>query len=188
MPAPLFTADVAAARNPAGWTRPPQLLALYEVDPIRRRDVLVYRVGESITPVAATNANERSPVLSPDGKWIAYVSDASGRDEVYIKALDGSTEPLQLTSGGAVEPVWTREGLFYREGDRMMLSAIQSGAPGAIREIFEGQFERDPGANAAAYDVDSRGNFIMLKSALMPRELRVVQNWTTELVSYFRKP
>jgi eukaryotic-like serine/threonine-protein kinase len=187
-PTPLFTADVAAARNPAGWTRPPHLLAFYEVDAIRRRDVLVYRVGESITPAAATNANERSPVPSPDGKWIAYVSDASGSDEVYVKALDGSAEPLQLTSGGAVEPVWTREGVFYREGGRMMLSAIQSGVPGMIREIFEGQFERDPGGNAAAYDVDRRGNFIMLKSTLMTRELRVVQNWTTELVNYLRKP
>ena len=99
------------------------------------------------------------------------------------QALDGSMEPLQLTIGGAVEPVWTREGLFYREGDRMMLVALHSGAPGAPREIFEGHFERDPGANAAAYDVDSRGNFIMLKSALMPRELRVVQNWGTELLN-----
>ena len=119
--------------------------------------MLVYRVGESIAPVAATNANERSPVPSPDGKWIAYVSDTSGRDEIYLKGLDGSAEPLQLTSGGAVEPLWTREGIFYREGGRMMLSAIRSGVPGTIREIFEGQFERDPGANAAAYDVDRRG-------------------------------
>ena len=73
---------------------------------------------------------------------------------------------ISADNGGAVEPVWTREGLFYREGDRMMLVAIRSGAPGELREIFEGQFERDPGANAAAYDVDRRGNFIMLKSAL----------------------
>jgi len=197
---PLFTADVAppstlrgfgeasAARNPAGWTRAPQLLALYEVNPIGRRDVLVYRAGKSITPVAATNANERSPALSPDGKWIAYVSDASGRDEIHIKILDGSMEPLQLTIGGAVEPVWTREGLFYRERDRMMLVALHSGAPVALREIFEGHFEREPGANAAAYDIDSRGNFIMLKSTLMPRELRVVQNWGTELLNHLGKP
>ena len=127
-------------------------------------------------------------MLSPDGKGIAYVSDASGRDEVYIKVLDGSNEPLQITNRGATEPVWTREGLFYREGDRMMLTVLQSGSPGALREIFEGFFERDPGANAAAYDVDTDGNFIMLKSALMPRELRVVQNWGTELVNQLGQP
>lgn len=181
LPTPLFTAPVAAARNPAKWIRAPRLLALYEIDRIRGRDVLVYRVGESVAPVAATSANERSPAVSPDGKWIAYVSDASGRDEVYIKPLDRLSDAVQTTSSGAVEPVWTREGLFYREGERMMLVTIQSGAPGAAREIFEGAFDFDPGANLAAYDVDAQGNFIMLKSALVPRELRVVQHWSTEL-------
>jgi len=180
-PTPLFTADVAAARNPASWIRSPQLLALYEIDPLRRRDVLVYRVRESITPVAATRANERSPALSPDGRWIAYVSDASGRDEVFVKPLDGSMEALQMTSSGASEPVWTREGLFYREADRMMLAVLASGPPGSVREVFEGHFDRDPGSNLAAYDVDEAGNFIMLRSTLAPRELRVVRHWGREL-------
>ena len=72
---PLFSAQATAPRNPAAWLRSPRLLALYEIDAVRRRDVLIYRVGESIVPVVATPANERSPVLSPDGKWIAYVSD-----------------------------------------------------------------------------------------------------------------
>ena len=53
-PAPLFTADATAARNPASWSRPPRLLGLYEIEPARGRDVLVYRIGESIAPVAAT--------------------------------------------------------------------------------------------------------------------------------------
>jgi hypothetical protein len=184
-PMPLFTADVAAARNPASWIRSPQLLALYEIDPLRRRDVLVYRVGESISPVAATNANERSPSLSPDGRWIAYVSDASGRDEVFVRPMDGSMEALQMTSSGAAEPVWTRDGLYFREGDRMMLARLDAGAPGTLREVFEGHFERDPGSNLAAYDVDRQGRFIMLRSRLMPREWRVILNWSTELSSGF---
>ena len=77
-PRSLFTADATAARNPAGWSRPPRLLALYEIEPSQGRDVLVYRVGESIAPVAATNANERSPSVSPDGSWIAYVVGYAG--------------------------------------------------------------------------------------------------------------
>jgi serine/threonine-protein kinase len=180
---PLFTADASAARNPAAWSRPPRLLALYEIEPARGRNVLLYRVGESIVPIAATNANERSPALSPDGRWIAYVSDLPGRDEIYVKPLDGSMEAVQMTSSGAVEPVWTREGLFYREGDRMMLADLASGLPGSLRMVFEGHFERDPGANLAAYDIDPQGRFIMLKSARAARELRVVQNWGTELVA-----
>ncbi|HKY19957.1 MAG TPA: hypothetical protein VJM31_01955 [Vicinamibacterales bacterium] len=165
------------ARNPAYWIRSPQLLALYEIDAVRRRDALVYRAGGSVEPAAATGANERSPALSPDGKWIAYVSDASGRDEVFVAPLDKSLEPLQMTSSGAVEPVWTREGLFFREADRMMLVTLDSGAK---REVFEGHFERDPGANLPAYDVDRQGNFIMLRSVAKPRALRVVRYWARE--------
>jgi Tol biopolymer transport system component len=181
-PSPLFTADATAARNPASWSRPPRMLALYEIEPARGRDVLVYRVGESIVPAAATDANERSPSVSIDGRWLAYVSDASGRDEVYVTRLDRAGEAVQMTKTGATEPVWTREGLFYREGESMVLRAFVGGDVGEPRVLFEGHFERDPGSNLAAYDVDAQGRFfMMLKSASQPRELRVVKNWGSEL-------
>ena len=87
-----------------------------------------------------------------------------------------------MTTLGATEPVWTREGLFYREGESMVLRAFVGGDPGEPRVLFEGHFERDPGSNLAAYDVDPQGRFfIMLKSASQPRELRVVKNWGSEL-------
>ena len=180
-PRPLFTADATAARNPAGWSRPPRLLALYEIEPSRGRDVLVYRIGESIAPVAATNANERSPSVSADGRWIAYVSDTSGRDEVYVTRLDRNAETVRLTNTGASEPLWTRSGLVYREGERLMIRAFEKGVLADPHMLFEGHFERDPGSNLAAYDVDQQGRFIMLKSANKPREVRIVQNWGQEL-------
>jgi eukaryotic-like serine/threonine-protein kinase len=180
-PRPLFTADATVARNPASWSRPPRLLALYEIEPSRGRDVLVYRIGESIAPVAATNANERSPTVSPDGRWIAYVADTSGRDEVYVTRLDRDAETVRLTSTGASEPLWTRDGLVYRESDKMMLRALEKGVLADPRLLFEGHFERDLGSNLAAYDVDRLGRFIMLKSANKPREVRIVQNWGQEL-------
>jgi serine/threonine-protein kinase len=181
-PRPLFSIDVSAPRNPASWALTRPLLALYEIDPIRRRDVMIYRVGESVTPVAATAANERSPVVSPDGRWIAYVSDASNRDEIYVQRLDAGADPKQLTTTGGIEPVWTREGLFYRSGDRLMLVAWKDDKPADATEVLDGVFERDPGANLAAYDVDPRGQFfLMLKSASAPKELRIVTNWGNEL-------
>ena len=185
-PAPLFTADASAARNPVSWSRPPRVLSLYEIEPARGRNVLVYRAGESIAPVAATGANERSGTVSADGRWIAYVSDATGRDEVYVSRLDRVTEERQLTRNGATEPVWAREGLFYREGESLIVRSFEGDRLGDPRALFEGHFERDPGSNVPAYDVDFQGRFfIMLKTALQPRELRVVKNWATELVASF---
>jgi hypothetical protein len=163
------------------------VLSLYEIEPARGRNVLVYRVGESITPVAATGANERSPAVSHDGRWIAYVSDASGRDEVYVGRLDRAGDATPVTTRGATEPVWAREGLFYREGDAVVLRPFAGQSLGEPRAVLEGYFERDPGANLPAYDVDPRGRFfIMLKSALQPRELRVVRNWGGELLVRFQ--
>jgi Tol biopolymer transport system component len=166
---PLFSMDVQSPRNPSSWVKAPPLLAFYEIDPFRGRDVMIYRVGEAIFPVAATTANERSPVLSPDGQSVAWVSDASGRDEVYMKKLDDQGEGRALTTTGGEEPVWSRQGLLYREGDRM----VRDGTT-----LFEGRFEKDPGANAADYDVDRLGRFfVMLKSAGHPKEIRVIKNW-----------
>jgi Tol biopolymer transport system component len=193
-PAPLFTADATTARNPVSWSRPtpggakapPRVLSLYEIEPARGRNVLVYRMGESIAPVAATGANERSGTVSADGRWIAYVSDASGRDEVYVSRLDRVSDATQLTRNGATEPAWAREGLFYREGESMIVRPLEGERLGDPRILFDGHFERDPGSNVPAYDVDFQGRFfIMLKNALQPRELRVVRNWSTELIASF---
>jgi hypothetical protein len=166
---PLFSMDVQSPRNPSSWVKKPPLLAFYEIDPFRSRDVMIYRVGEAVVPVAATASNERSPVLSPDGQSIAWVSDASGRDEVYVKKLDGQSEAKSITKDGGTEPVWGAAGLVYRQEDRL----VRDGAT-----LFEGRFEKDAGANAADYDVDPREQyFVMLKSAGRPKEIRVVQNW-----------
>src|SRR5205085_4275304 len=155
----------------------PPLLAFYEIDPARRRDVMVYRVDESVMPVAATAANERSPTLSSDGRWIAFVSDASGRDEIYVKEINATAPPVQLTTTGASEPVAARDGLFYRHGDRLLFARWTQLSSGGAEEIFEGVFERDPGANLAAYDVERNGErFLMLKSAVSTRQMRVVVN------------
>jgi hypothetical protein len=76
-----------------------------------------------------------------------------------------------------------RDALYYRRGDSLLQVMWKSGKPAGASEVLEGVFERDPGANLAAYDVDPRGRFfLMLKSALAPRQVRITTNWGTELV------
>ncbi len=115
-------------------------------------------------------------MLSPDGQSVAYVSDVSGRDEVYVASVDAPSDARQLSTRGGTEPVWSRDGLFFREGDDM----IRDG-----RVVVQGfRFEKDPGANAAAYDVDARGKvLIALKRAGRPAEIQIVKNWGTELTA-----
>ncbi len=60
--------------------------------------------------------------FSPDGRWLAYVSDESGRFEIYVQPFPGPGGKWQISNGGGIEPVWAKNGreLFYRNGDRMM--------------------------------------------------------------------
>src|SRR5688500_14607956 len=106
----------------------------------------------------------------------------SGRHIGSASRLARSVVAMQLTKNGAYEPMWAREGLFYRESENMVLRRLEGGNFGGPQTIFEGHFERDPGANLASYDIDPSGRFfIMLKSAAQAREFRVVKNWGSEL-------
>src|SRR5690606_20126713 len=69
-----------------------------------------------IEPLAATSYSEAWPSVSPDGRWVAYSSNRSGRQEVYVMSLDGGDEQVQVSLDGGGEPVWARTGreIFYR--------------------------------------------------------------------------
>ena len=69
----------------------------------------------AVQPLLVTPANERSAVFSPDGRWIAYVSDESGRDEVYVIPAPPTTgASFALSTAGGREPVWSQDGTRLR--------------------------------------------------------------------------
>jgi serine/threonine-protein kinase len=178
------------ALNPSSWSRDGRLLAYYDVDPDQGRDIwLLARAGQA-APVLATTANERSPALSPDGRWMAYVSDESGADEVYVRSIEKADTTRRISEAGGTEPVWSRDGgeIFYRQGDRMMVVPVvvrPSLSLGSAQRLFERQYVLDPGGNMPNYDVSPDGQrFVMLQSTDHPSELRVVLNWLTDV----RKP
>ena len=151
---------------------------------------LLPRAGEGQPrPFESSKFTETAPAFSPDGRWLAYVSDESGRVEVYVRPSQGSEEKYPISSGGGSTPVWARSGreLFFRNGDRMMVvdvgttPAFTAGRP---RLLFTGAFIRR-GNDAASYDVSPDGkSFVMINSGEDDRaagQITAVFNWFEEL-------
>jgi eukaryotic-like serine/threonine-protein kinase len=126
----------------------------------------------------------RTPTLSPDGRWLAYTSNESGRIEVYVRPYPASGGKQQVSLSGGDQPVWSRDGseLFYRD-DRNLISASLrfDGAVSvtARTSLFEDRFER---SNATNYDALPNGRgFVMLEPQSGTRRLSVLVNWGSQL-------
>ena len=143
-------------------------------------------------PFVVTEFNERSPSFSPDGRFIAYVSDASGQDEIYVQPYPGPGNRTVVSTDGGYGPVWRRDGkeLFYRNGDRMMAVEVRTDtSPGELSAsapqiLFEGSFVSEPsgGSGSRTYDVSAYGQrFLMIDGGDTGRELLIVLNWLEEL-------
>jgi Tol biopolymer transport system component/predicted Ser/Thr protein kinase len=192
---------------PHSWSPDGQLLAFHEVNPTTQRDIWVLRMGDTTQssaqvpspglgqtrkaePFLRTQFDEAVPQFSPDGRWLAYISNATGRYEIYVQSYPGPGGKWQISAEGGSEPKWNRNGreLFYRSGDKMMAVdiATQPGfAAGTPRMLFEGRYETAPfpGTN---YDVSPDGQrFLMLKpveqAQAAPTQINVVLNWFEEL-------
>jgi hypothetical protein len=168
-------------------------LVFSDVQATTGRDIWTLELGGAASPVLVTPFNERAPALSPDGRWLAYVSDEAGREEVYVQAYPGLGRRVQISTNGGREPVWSADGreLFYRslDGRQMMVvevEAAQTFNAGPARVLFEGAYVSSPPGNGTPYyDVLRDGQrFLMTRpSAGSPRpgQIYVVLNWFEEL-------
>ena len=99
----------------------------HDLAPGSRADVAVVQ-DNMITAVIADRFDTHSPAVSPDGNWLAYVSNRSGRNEVYVRRFRSNGPDVMISAGGGTEPVWNRDGgeLFYRGFDdrRPLLIAV----------------------------------------------------------------
>ena len=103
-----------------------------------------------------TEANEASPALSPDGDRIAYVSDETGRFEVYVERFPKLGDRRLISTAGGVQPLWSPDGreLFYGEGQRLMSVSIDwepSFTPGPPEVVFEGRMRLTSTSPATTY-------------------------------------
>jgi eukaryotic-like serine/threonine-protein kinase len=178
-------------RVPMSWSPDGKLLAFLEVDQTTGYDIGVLRMGDrSAQPFLRTPFSEAVPRFSPDGRWLAYLSNESGRYEIYVQPYPGPGGKWQISTEGGTEPVWNPDGreLFYRSGDKMMavdITTQPSFSAGKPRVLFEGRYEPAPLTNPN-YDVSRDGQrFLMLKPAGQADEaatqINVVLNWFEEL-------
>ena len=138
-------------------------------------------------PWLRTPFSEWGAAFSPDGRWLAYVSDETGRSEVYVRPYSGAGEKLQISRDGGTEPQWAHNGheLFYRDGEKMMVVSVETGPrfhAGKPRLLFEGPYQASPVDNAN-YDVapgDQR--FLMVKRQAKPplTHLELILGWPEE--------
>ena len=138
----------------------------------------------------ANGFNLSHPTLSPDGRWMAYDSDESGRVEVYVQSFpDPGVQRWKVSLGSGSEPLWTKGGreLVYRNGDSVVavsmdLANNRSGQPVVL---FGGPYPDSPGwTRPRSYDVSKDGErFLLLKRAHQTERPRVnvVVNWFDEL-------
>ena len=153
--------------------------------------------GDSAQPLVATPFYEGYPTMSPNGQWLAYTSDVSGRYEVFVQRYPDSRDLRQVSTGGGNEPLWAPDGgeIYYRSGGAVMAVSVQDDGNlrlGEPRLLFGGRyFSAIPGRNdwalnsGRSYDLSPDGSrFLMLRYPEFPpppRQFVVVVNWLDEL-------
>jgi serine/threonine-protein kinase len=184
---PHFT--TANPHLPMSWDRDGANLAFDERKPSAERDIWVLsREGEP-SPFLVTPFDESVPVFSPDGKWLAYVSDETGRSEVYVQPFPGPGGRWPISTDGGTEPAWSSDSkeICFRRGDALVAVTITTGTEvkiGKPQTLFESRYETIDGARN--YDVAPEGKaFVAVRSegAAESKVFNVVLNWFSELRS-----
>jgi len=174
---------------PTDWSRDGRFIIYREINPKTKYDVWVLPVGPqngaiSPFPFLRSEVNETAAVLSPDGKWIAYNSDESGRYEVYVQSFPGGGGKRQVSTGGGIGPRWRGDGkeLFYHAADGKLMAVPVKGGVSFEVSMPAPLFEFRAGGNIVTpyYDVTRDGQRFLLSTIVESEPnapLTVVVNW-----------
>ncbi|MGE5717438.1 MAG: TolB family protein, partial [Acidobacteriota bacterium] len=149
--------------------------------------VLPLSGDRKLRPFLQTKFLEEHARFSPDGRWVAYRSNESGRWEVFVRPYPGPGGKWQISNEGGSEPRWSPNGreLYYRDGDKMMVAEVETKSTfraGRPRMLFEGHYL---GGRTSSYDIAPDGTrFLMIKpdpDESGPAHVKVVLNWFEEV-------
>jgi eukaryotic-like serine/threonine-protein kinase len=187
LPGTLPTLSGSNPQYPMSWSGDGRVLAFTERKPSAERDIWVMEQGSDPSPFLVTPFDESAPSLSEDGRFLAYVSDESGRPEVYVQPYPGPGGRWLISTDGGTDPVWSASGreLYYRGSDGILAVSIQA-APvftaGAPRRVLQARFD---GSEAARnFDASRDGQrFVTVRSdeSEAPLQFHAVFNWLTEI-------
>jgi eukaryotic-like serine/threonine-protein kinase len=183
----------AYPRYPTSFSRDGKHMAFVEIHPARRGDIWLMPLDgdRRPEPLMATDADERDARFSPDGQWLAYVSDETGRDEVFIRPIGNRGGRKQLSSEGGTAPTWAPNGreLVFAKGDQLWAVTLdgQGDPVGRDRLLFSAPKFEDLQFDSgnALYDMmpDGEHFLFLLEQSSSPTHYNVVLNWFEELKS-----
>jgi hypothetical protein len=152
-------------------------------------DVCLLSLSGAFPPrsLVATNAYEGGAQLSPDSRWLVFVSNEAGQPEIYVGRFPGVDRKWQVSEGGGTQPRWSANGreIYYRNG--VVLTAVAFDGTmaeprlGRPQALFEDEYDLGLGNTITNYDVTPDGRFLMLRREPSGGHLRIVLNWTEEL-------
>jgi Tol biopolymer transport system component len=168
-----------------GWSPDGKTLLIESSHPKTNADILVAPADDPrrVTPYLVTDAVEENPSFSPDGKWIAYTSNASGRREVYVQSYPRSDLRYQVSTRGGGTPVWTPDGgelIFESAGTVAAVSIARRGTelePGVPRTLFKLPPNAVIGEDGASIRISADGQKLLLPVYIdgrKPVELHVI--------------
>lgn len=170
---------------PTSWAPDARYLAFTEFQPMTGADIWVIDLQtRQRRPVVRTLFDETWARFSPDGKWLAYMSNESGRWEVFVRPASGSGPRARVSSGGGIWPCWSADGktIYFSTGGRTMAAAVRT-AP-----LLDSSIAREiPSADAMmlAGGASAADRLLVRQAGARPAgraELRVVLEWFTELL------
>ena len=173
------------------WSQDGRYLIEGVTDPKTKMDIWVLPLfgDRKPFPYLQTEFNESYGRLSPNGQWLAYISDETKRAEIYVQTFPTPGGKWQISTNGGFYPVWGRDGkeLFYMGADQKLMAVevmagnkFQAGVP---RPLFAMRRAILGGGRGAWFDVSKDGRFLMpvpVENAV-PAPMTVVVNWTAEL-------